>query len=50
MWYIRLWRSPPPETFIIYDDSSSPSADDYLMDADRSALRLSAGYPSETYL
>ena len=28
MWDIRLWRSPPTETFIIYNDSSSPSADD----------------------
>jgi len=31
MWNIRLWRSPPTETFIIYDESSSPSADDYLI-------------------
>jgi len=43
-------NSPPPESFIIYDESSSPSADDYLMDADRSTLRLSTGYPIETYL
>jgi hypothetical protein len=28
MWYIRLWRNSPTETFIIYDDSSSPGADD----------------------
>jgi hypothetical protein len=28
MWYIRLWRSPPTESFIIYDESSSPGADD----------------------
>ena len=34
-------NSPPPETFIIYDESSSPGADDYLIDAD---------YPTETYL
>jgi hypothetical protein len=32
---------PPTETYIIYNDSSSLSADDYLMDAD---------YPIETYL
>ena len=34
-------NGPPTETFIIYDQSSSPSADDYLIDAD---------YPIETYL
>ncbi len=28
MWYIRLWRSPPPKTFIIYDELPSPGADD----------------------
>jgi hypothetical protein len=33
--------SPPPETFIIYDESSSPSVNDYLIDAN---------YPMETYL
>ena len=38
MWYIRLWRSPPPESFTIYDESSSPSADDYLIDTNRSTL------------
>jgi len=27
-------NGPPPESFIIYDESSAPSADDYLMDAD----------------
>jgi hypothetical protein len=32
MWYIRLWRNPPPDIFIIYDESSAPSADDYLID------------------
>ena len=26
LWYIRLWRSPPTEAFIIYDESSSPGA------------------------
>jgi hypothetical protein len=41
MWYIRLWRSPPLEAFIIYDQSSAPSTDDYLTDAD---------YPIEIYL
>jgi hypothetical protein len=34
-------NSPPTESFIIYDECSSPCADDYLMDAD---------YPIETYL
>ena len=34
-------NSPPPETFIIYDQSSSPGADDYIIDAN---------YPLETYL
>ena len=58
--HLNLWgvkRKPPPrahgsptEAFIICDKSSSPSADDYLIDADRSTLRLSTGYPIETYL
>ena len=34
-------NSPPTEIFINYDESSSPSADDYIIDAD---------YPIETYL
>jgi hypothetical protein len=34
-------NSPPTEIFISYDESSSPSADDYIIDAD---------YPIETYL
>ncbi len=34
-------NGPPPEAFIIYDQSSAPSADDYLIDVD---------YPIETYL
>ena len=34
-------NSPPTESSIIYDDSSSPDADAYLIDAD---------YPIETYL
>jgi hypothetical protein len=34
-------NGPPPESFIIYDHSSAPSADDYLIDAD---------YPMGTYL
>jgi hypothetical protein len=48
--HLSLWdvkRKPPPrandppsEAFIIYDQSSSPSADDYLIDAN---------YPIETY-
>ncbi len=51
---------PPIDIFQIYNDSSIPSAGDYLMDADRSTLRpfgpelkaegLSTGYPMETYL
>jgi hypothetical protein len=49
IWYIRLWRSPPAEALIIYDESSSHGADNYLIDADRSTLRLSTGYPIETY-
>jgi hypothetical protein len=34
-------NGPPADTIIIYDESSAPSADDYLIDAD---------YPMETYL
>ena len=34
-------NSPPPQSLIIYDESSSLSADDYIIDAD---------YPIETYL
>jgi hypothetical protein len=34
-------NDPPSEAFIIYDQSSSPSADDYIIDAD---------YPIESYL
>jgi hypothetical protein len=34
-------NGPPPESFIIYDECSSPSAEDYLIDTD---------YPIETYL
>jgi hypothetical protein len=34
-------NGPPPEAFIIYDESSVPSADDYIIDVD---------YPIETYL
>ena len=52
-------NGPPTESFIIYDESSSPGVDDYIIDADRSTLsldsevlegRLSTGYPIETYL
>jgi hypothetical protein len=49
--HLGLWdvkRKPPPrangpptESFIIYDESPSPSADDYIIDAD---------YPIETYI
>jgi len=48
---LRLWhvkRKPPPkahgpptEAVIIYDDSSTPGADDYLIDPD---------FPLEAYL
>ena len=34
-------NDPPSEAFIICDESSSPSADDYLIDAN---------YPMETYI
>jgi hypothetical protein len=34
-------NSPPTDPFIIYDERSSPSADDYIIDAD---------YPIETYI
>jgi len=34
-------NSPPTESFILYDESSSPGADDYIIDAD---------YPVEGYL
>ena len=34
-------NGPPPDAFIIYDQSSAPSVDDYLIDAD---------YPLQTYL
>jgi hypothetical protein len=43
-------HGPPPETVIIYDELSSPGADDYIIDANRLTLRLSTGYPIETYL
>jgi hypothetical protein len=43
-------NGPPTESFINYDQSSSPDADDYIIDADRTTLRLSTGYPIETYL
>ncbi len=43
-------NSPPTESLIIYDESSSPCADDYIIDADRSTLRLSTGYPIESYI
>ncbi|MEX1352092.1 MAG: hypothetical protein AB1Z31_30710, partial [Desulfobacterales bacterium] len=34
-------HSPPTESFIIYDESSSPCADDCIINAD---------YPIETYI
>ena len=34
-------NGPPPDAFVIYDESSMPSADDYIIDDD---------YPIETYL
>ncbi len=34
-------NSPPTEPFIIYDEFSSPGADEYIIDAD---------YPIQTYL
>ena len=34
-------NGPPPESFIIYDESSALRTDDYIIDAD---------YPIETYL
>ncbi len=58
--HLGLWdvkRKPPPrangpptEAIIVYDESSSPSADDYIIDVDHSTMRLSTGYPIETYL
>ncbi len=38
---VRQSAGGGPETFIIYDELSSPGADDYIIDAD---------YPIETYL
>ncbi len=38
MWNIRRRRSPPTESFIVYDESSSPGGDDYIINADRSTL------------
>jgi hypothetical protein len=43
-------NGPPVKSFIIYDECSSPGADDYIIDADRTTLRLSTGYPIETHL
>ena len=31
-------NAPPSEAIIIYDESSAPSADDYIIDVDRSTL------------
>ena len=43
-------HGPPTEALIIYNVSSSPDVDDYISDADRSTLRISTGYPIESYL
>jgi hypothetical protein len=40
----------PIEASSICDDPSVPGVDDYLIDPDRWTLRLSTGYPVETYL
>ena len=58
--HLDLWdvkRKPPPRangppsgTVIIFDECSSPGANGYIIDADRSTLRLSTGYPIETFL
>ena len=37
-------NGPPTESLIIYDESSSPGVEDYLIDANRTTLRLSTGY------
>jgi hypothetical protein len=57
--HLGLWlpkRSPPPRAHappqavrIDYLDSQIPSADDYLIDPDRSTLRLSTGYPTDSW-
>ena len=56
---MRQSAGGPAETFIIYDQSSAPSADDYIIDTDHTTLsfdpeviegRLSTGYPIESYL
>ncbi len=46
-------NAPPFEAFTIYDDCPAPRtpcSDDYIIDVDRSTLRLSTGYPAEAYL
>ncbi len=43
-------HGPPTEALITYNVSSSPDVDDYIIDADRSTLRISTGYPIESYL
>ncbi len=58
--HLGLWlpkRSPPPKAnappkavLIDYLDSQTPSAEDYLIDPDRSTLRLSTGYPIDSWL
>jgi len=43
-------NAPPKAVLIDYLDSQIPSADDYLIDPDRSTLRLSTGYPIDSWL
>jgi hypothetical protein len=63
MGYICLWRSQPPEAIIIYDESSSPGADDpalllspyrtsaiSLMMLRRTGYLINAHYPIKDYL
>jgi hypothetical protein len=58
--HLGLWlpkRSPPPRAHALpqavridYLDYQIPSTDDYLIDPDRSTLRLSTGYPIDSWL
>jgi hypothetical protein len=42
-------NAPPKAVLIDYLDSQIPSADDYLINPDRSTLRLSTGYPTDSW-
>jgi hypothetical protein len=42
-------HAPPQAVRIDYLDSQIPSADDYLIGPDRSTLRLSTGYPADSW-